>query len=276
MRGISRSRQCRLLLVTLLGGVVFLYASQSRARQLYDSGSTYADLGATFKNLFLGNRYYEIPFVEDRTQVTDYHARPGDARSGDLRDACPRGPLSALGLHQPAADIRWLWPGFLPVTRHGEPLPVHPPGLGHRRNGRFPVGPRVRQAGRSPFPCGTWTSSSAGRRSRGGPAGSGSPRTCSAPSAPFRWTGNSRPETTRPGSFSPWAISPRRNSSGPSAGTRIRIGPPAWGNSRPCSRTSIFRSSEAGCRPTSWGAGTLPETWAAQGSGFTARSCSTM
>jgi len=30
------------------------------------------DLGATFKNLFTGNRYYEIPFMEDRTQVSDF------------------------------------------------------------------------------------------------------------------------------------------------------------------------------------------------------------
>jgi len=72
VRGIPRSRQCRLLLVTLLAGVVFLCASQSHARQLYESGSTYVDLGATFKNLFTGNRYYEIPFVEDRTKVSDF------------------------------------------------------------------------------------------------------------------------------------------------------------------------------------------------------------
>ncbi len=44
----------------------------AHARELYRSGSRYVDLGATFKNLFLGTRYYEIPLVEDRTQVTDY------------------------------------------------------------------------------------------------------------------------------------------------------------------------------------------------------------
>lgn len=44
----------------------------ARARELYRSGSGYVDLGVTFKNLFLGNRYYEIPLVDDRTQVTDY------------------------------------------------------------------------------------------------------------------------------------------------------------------------------------------------------------
>ena len=72
MRGIPRSRRFRLVLATLLGAIVSLYASQSAGRQLYSSDSTYLDLGATFKNLFLGNRYYEIPFVEDRTKVTDY------------------------------------------------------------------------------------------------------------------------------------------------------------------------------------------------------------
>ncbi len=72
MKGISRSRQSRLLFATLLGSLVLLLSSQSRARELYRSDSTYADLGATFKNLFLGNRYYEIPFVEDRTQVANF------------------------------------------------------------------------------------------------------------------------------------------------------------------------------------------------------------
>jgi hypothetical protein len=72
MRGISRSRRHRLLFATLLSSLVLFLPSQSSARRLYDSGSTYANLGATFKNLFAGNRYYEIPFVEDRTKVSDF------------------------------------------------------------------------------------------------------------------------------------------------------------------------------------------------------------
>jgi hypothetical protein len=46
--------------------------SGAGARELARSGSAHADLGATFKNLFLGNRTYEIPFEEDRTQVSDF------------------------------------------------------------------------------------------------------------------------------------------------------------------------------------------------------------
>ena len=60
------------MIVTLPGTVFFFCASQALARQVYESGSTYVDLGATFKNLFTGNRYYEIPFVEDQTQVSDF------------------------------------------------------------------------------------------------------------------------------------------------------------------------------------------------------------
>jgi len=115
VRGLSRSRPCRLSLVTLLGGVLFLYAPQSRARQLYGSGSTYADLGATFKNLFLGNRYYEIPFVDDRTQVTDY------MRARLMLDL---GAAEALALEVHYQQWAFINPpqtslalaGFLPVT----------------------------------------------------------------------------------------------------------------------------------------------------------------
>ncbi len=72
MRGVFRFGQIRLLLVIFVGSLAFLLPPQPEARQLYSSDSVYADLGATFKNLFLGNRYYEIPFVEDRTQVANF------------------------------------------------------------------------------------------------------------------------------------------------------------------------------------------------------------
>ncbi len=72
MREISGARQRGFLLAALLGALALLFPSRPDARELYRHGSTYADLGATFKNLFLGNRYYEIPFVEDRTQAADF------------------------------------------------------------------------------------------------------------------------------------------------------------------------------------------------------------
>jgi hypothetical protein len=70
-RGIH-SRLSVFILVIILGTTVLDPLPKAKARELYRSGSRYVDLGATYKNLFLGNRYYEIPFVEDRTQVTDY------------------------------------------------------------------------------------------------------------------------------------------------------------------------------------------------------------
>ncbi|MEW6442594.1 MAG: hypothetical protein AB1640_16785 [bacterium] len=42
------------------------------ARELYQQGETSLALGATYKNLFLGNRFYEIPGEEDRVFSTDY------------------------------------------------------------------------------------------------------------------------------------------------------------------------------------------------------------
>lgn len=72
VREVSRAGPKPLFKAFLLLGLLFLPLSGSAARELARSGSTYAELNATFKNLFLGNRYYEIPSVEDRTQVSDY------------------------------------------------------------------------------------------------------------------------------------------------------------------------------------------------------------
>ena len=72
MREISGSRQRGFLLAALFCGLVLFFPTRPDARELYHHGSTYADLGATFKNLFLANRTYEIPFVEDRTQAADF------------------------------------------------------------------------------------------------------------------------------------------------------------------------------------------------------------
>jgi hypothetical protein len=72
VRRISPSRRHGLLLAILAASLLIAAPSPSRARQLYDSDSVYAELDATFKNLFLGNRYYEIPFEDDRTQVADF------------------------------------------------------------------------------------------------------------------------------------------------------------------------------------------------------------
>jgi hypothetical protein len=49
-----------------------LLPPRAGARELFRSDSVHADLGATFKNLFLGNRTYENPYEEDRTQVSDF------------------------------------------------------------------------------------------------------------------------------------------------------------------------------------------------------------
>jgi len=118
VRGISRISPHHLLLVIFFGSLALLSPSQSAARELYHADSTYADLGATFKNLFLGNRYYEIPYVEDRTQVTDYmRARLMlDLRAAEALDlevhyqhwAFINPPQTALGLV-----------GFLPVADTG-------------------------------------------------------------------------------------------------------------------------------------------------------------
>jgi len=72
VRETSGFRQGGFLLGVLLVGLALLIPSPTDGRELYRHGSTYSDLGATFKNLFLGNRYYEIPFVEDRTQASDF------------------------------------------------------------------------------------------------------------------------------------------------------------------------------------------------------------
>ncbi len=42
------------------------------ARELYRGDAVTVDVGATYKNLFLGNRSYEIPGIEDRTEASDY------------------------------------------------------------------------------------------------------------------------------------------------------------------------------------------------------------
>ncbi len=72
MRRVFRFSRGRFPLLIFLGSLALLLPPESEARQLYESDTLFLDLGATFKNLFLGNRYYEIPFVEDRTQAANF------------------------------------------------------------------------------------------------------------------------------------------------------------------------------------------------------------
>jgi hypothetical protein len=72
VRSGARSGLSPFHLLIILGLSLFDPFSHADGRELYRSGSRHVDFGATYKNLFLGNRFYEIPSVDERTQVTDY------------------------------------------------------------------------------------------------------------------------------------------------------------------------------------------------------------
>jgi hypothetical protein len=65
-------RSGRFPLALFLGTTLLLSAVPCLCRELFRSEDTSLDLGATYKNLFIGSRFYEIPFVEDRTETTDF------------------------------------------------------------------------------------------------------------------------------------------------------------------------------------------------------------